>query len=919
MRLIILFAIAALSALALFALPQQAGTLLLLGWVGLAVGLALRRAGVTRHDLLRAALLPPLSLYQFVRAVLRFYDLPARFSGVNWFPALPLSLGLVAGALLAWLLWAVSPPLSLIILALVGLVGFVARREQVDLLVLPRALFSWKPAEERRSPLALLILLGLLCGVLLALLLWTVSPPLGLIILVLVIGVGVIAGQLDLGVYKLPQHVARRTLARLPADWPEIETLAWPRAAIEIGVVVFTALVVTRAYGNSEPYFKYSYLEAEWLTSSAYALEYGIEQYGRIPLWQPLLERGEPLVENPFAFIFNPLSSVPVLLAGAINGVKISVIVYTVFAGVGGWFMGRMLGLGPLGRVLLGLLLIGKGNMHGMIQMGYYQLGVTQAYFPWAMGSVIALIRLPRRAWPVVLTALSMTLLYFAGNLWYILPTIVGIGVIAGVYALANGRTRIDWQIVRRLAAAALLTVGLCAVTLLPLVAHFHLIGNHPPEIGSGMEVPLREMILPLYFDPNPERPLTYFDPFLNVISVGPVGDISHFYYAFTIPGWYALLIFLVPLYRPGAARRLWWVALVFFVLATIWGAGGSLLFEWLYANVRLLAQWRYVGRALAISAFWLAVLVAMRADSLWNHLVNTDWAALGVTTRLGRLVPTAAALGLSVATALAGWQVVSMWNANISSSINPTSEDHNRCITWLRRDQPGKPLSVWQGDYDYMLPFQLNRVRSWEIQADFAMLPVPNTIASAAVDLNQSLPEFGFAWTPSERAYLNQHGYRPVAASPRVGGFRCLHRKADALSYAYLTPLALAHLLLPAENNLYDRADFPSAGLTDVERVEHRDDAIAVWVKEPRLRRSILTLQERAYPGWTVTVNGQPAVLESFGGQLAVEVPSGNEPVAVLFVYRPPLVLLGGIITILTAAACSIWLLWRARRERAG
>jgi hypothetical protein len=50
-----------------------------------------------------------------------------------------------------------------------------------------------------------------------------------------------------------------------------------------------------------------------------------------------------------------------------------------------------------------------------------------------------------------------------------------------------------------------------------------------------------------------------------------------------------------------------------------IWGAGQSSILQWLYANVSLLAEFRFLGRALAIAALWWIVLAGMALDWLWK------------------------------------------------------------------------------------------------------------------------------------------------------------------------------------------------------------------------------------------------------------------------------------------------------------
>ena len=87
-----------------------------------------------------------------------------------------------------------------------------------------------------------------------------------------------------------------------------------------------------------------------------------------------------------------------------------------------------------------------------------------------------------------------------------------------------------------------------------------------------------------------------------------------------------------------------------------------------------------------------------------------------------------------------------------------------------------------------------------------------------------------------------------------------------------------------------------------------------AAVVNTPRTAETVFVAQERAYPGWRVEVNGQPAPLKSYGGLVAVELPAGDAPVYVYFEYRPPLLLTGGWISVLTGLMCIVYLMFGKR-----
>jgi hypothetical protein len=83
----------------------------------------------------------------------------------------------------------------------------------------------------------------------------------------------------------------------------------------------------------------------------------------------------------------------------------------------------------------------------------------------------------------------------------------------------------------------------------------------------------------------------------------------------------------------------------------------------------------------------------------------------------------------------------------------------------------------------------------------------------------------------------------------------------------------------------------------------------------------SLLVASFNAAPGWTVTVDGDPAhVVEPDGALLGVQVPGGTHRVR--FEYFPPGLRSGAALSLLGVLACVVVLLWpriagRVRRRR--
>lgn len=705
--------------------------------------------------------------------------------------------------------------------------------------------------------------------------------------------------------------------AHPPAILPEIPR-RWLLA--EIALVIVVACLATRVFlvddprqafggGNADWIRHMAYIEVEWQVHTAHVASIALHEKGYIPLWNPWVEFGHPLINNPQSIVFNPFSTGPALIFGALRGIKLGVVIGAILAGTGGWVLGRVLGFRSLGRVLLGLLIIGKGNMLAMLGTGYYPLGISQAYFPWIIAGTVAIVRMPRQRWPVALTALAAILMFWAGNIWYSLPLAFNIALLAAAHIFRWRGRVIHWHNLQRMIVMAVFALGIGAVSLLPIWGERTYFGDHPDEEGAGHVVDLGTVV-EQYYNGSIEL-------YQNDQAPGP----PQFYYSYIAPLWFLALIFVIfpwvwplktPSYmHPTALPQRWRITAVgifMVIFCTIWGAGGNPVMIWLYQHVPLLAQWRFVGRALAVGSFWIAVLVAMRVDYLWQAIWSPAWNAFASTHYLTARLQYRLAIFLVCCCAIASYDVIRQWyNFAGTMTVNAWAAD-DICISWLRAQNPDKQLAIFRLGYSALVTFFQNRVRETTIEADLEPMSLDWTVGH--INLINSLPEYSLGWTPQERAFLSEQGYVPVENSPTTLERRpCLYRKTDALAYAYTIPLSVI-------NKTYGR--FLSSSLTTPITQFRRDyDDIRLWVSAQGREPVLVTVQELAFSGWEVTVDGQPVKLEVAGGQIATVLPPDNTVHVVHFRYRPPLLFIGGKITLISSAFFTLYLLRADRVPR--
>jgi hypothetical protein len=666
----------------------------------------------------------------------------------------------------------------------------------------------------------------------------------------------------------------------------------------ELLLVVLLALVVTRHLLPYDPNTRMSGLEHEWLTGMGHVAHVQLHEHGYLPLWNPIYRAGEPLIGNAFSFILNPFSSVPILLFGGAQGAKYAIVLGTIIVGIGGWVLARVLGLSVFGRILLAVLLMGKGNMHAMLGEGYYQLGLQQVYFPYIMAGAFAVMRGGGR-WSIVLTGLATALMFMAGNVWYILPAIISMGAIVLTHLSGVSKERVfNGRGLAGMVLAGGIMLGVSAPYTLPVLAHYDHIGNHGDECQAGWEIKDFWRAPALYVVDDPifaSFDLTIYDPCYDHVSHSNL----HFHYSFVTPAWLVLLILvLLPpvrpfLHRPALAYegRIVWTMILLIMLFTLWGMGGSPLWEALYGRFELLRGWRFVGRAMAMGAFWVAVLVALRADGLARAL----WAYRGAW-RYGALGGLVALFVVAQTPALVRWY----------GNLPPTERYVNDCIAeWQNQGQ--RDESLWISGYEVVWGLADRGISLSHIEADFLPLPEATTISNPAMYLFTELPEYALPNFAGAYTILENWDYQPyqrVLVNDRL----CLfYNPALGVPYAFtMSPERYEQLGVWEDLRPFAQR---------ISTYNRLPDTIALKIPASEEAR-VLTLRELAYPGWQVWVNGERATLDVVGGLVSVVLPASDSAYEVVFMFRPPLHFIGAGVHLMTALGVVVFLLWGKRPD---
>jgi hypothetical protein len=683
----------------------------------------------------------------------------------------------------------------------------------------------------------------------------------------------------------------------------------------ELTALVVIAMIATRQMLVLDETRRLIGLEAEFLTAVGYEHLTAMQSRGFPTFWMSWTGLGEPTFNNVVSFLFNPFSMGPLFLFGFVNGVKIGLVVAAVMVATGGWVLGRVLNLGSFGRILLGLLCLGKGGFYALITvLGTHQLTLNQAYFPWLLAGFLAIFLLPHRRWPIILTSLSFGLLILSAGLWFALSMLLMMGVITFFYLFplrvkrTDGKLRLAFHfnghILGRVVLAGALSIGFSMAIFLPTVVNF---ASQPYSlIFQDVTYPPEAVLGSLFNENLNMRPLNKQGQ-----TILPV-EYAHFY-NYIMPPWLLGICIVCTLPVLWQLRKTPHLPIMYL---SLWGATIFLLLyaidlnpimDWAYSVLPLLDKFRHSYRVLGAPAFLITVIAALHANAAWEMLVGQKGIIQRIKfptrTALPRLGLTSAVMlsfigvfGVGVYSPIAGW-----------SRFTLTEKPHEpeyECVKALRNAYPTEYLSAWTLNYITITPYQTHRVRHRTLVADYAYHLV---LKDAVYVGNLAKPQAQFAVA---QGYYGDYdwainlGYKPLenVACPRQGAM--IYTK-PTLPYAFTGVVK--------DVNTIPEDEF-AARVTPISTYNHQLDHIAVIADANPKEAVFVSVQELLYPEWRVFVDGKPAKIESVGGLIGVVLPPGEGERQILFQFYPQTVIYGVYLTLLTCLIAAAFLL-RAER----
>ena len=336
---------------------------------------------------------------------------------------------------------------------------------------------------------------------------------------------------------------------------------------------------------------------------------------GHLPLWNPTMLGGKPLLANYQSAFFSPFTWIGLLTGGA-HGYSFAMLARLLVAGAGTVVFLRMLRLPPLAAAVGGLAFATCSYI--VVWLGWPHSAVA-AILPWVFAAVEAYLRRPglRTAIPV---AAIVGIQFVAGHPETSIILAEGLAIYVVVRLLQPMAHR--FAVLAGLGLAGVLGAGLAAIQLVPFFAQFSqtTLATYHPDAGS-FHLPLSE--LSSWLIPN-----LYGNPGIDGLG----GRLPH-YNAST--GFIGVGILVLAVVGATARATAPWRARLPFVLILILSVGvayGPL--TWLVGSLPILRS-TDSAYAILLTCFSLAALAAFGTASLLERPARQSFAG-GVIGLLG-------------------------------------------------------------------------------------------------------------------------------------------------------------------------------------------------------------------------------------------------------------------------------------------
>jgi hypothetical protein len=619
----------------------------------------------------------------------------------------------------------------------------------------------------------------------------------------------------------------------------------------------------------------------------------------------------------------------------------------------------RSVGGARVGAALGGLAFAFSGYMAARIYAGHIGLLATNSWLPWLLLATVWSVR-RRTGWSAVLMGVPFALSILAGHT----TSLIYVGLMWGLFALylVLAEKERGSLVLRQLAIAGLVGLGLSAVQLLPLlqfIMNASRTAEATYEFATAYSFPPAHLItflVPEFFG-EPTRAGTWSVPNFEELT----------YYVGLLP----LLALVVALKRPSRQVYFWLSVMVLGLLLAL--GSYSFFYKLVYDFIPIFRLTRAPARAAYMVVFAAAVLMGLAVN-------RSDDEAEKVTGVLRWLVPLTAVFLLTALAATGAvfaaqhptetsgrlWHQVGGWAIALLLVLVSGSV----LWQWFKTGKTAWAVvlglvlltDLWLFGFKLVrleetavsplwleakaaIGDEMTRVLPWGVsifeQNGAAQVGLHSVFGYNALEVGANIDFVSSVADPRSSAYDVMGAGYVVAPVPQEQftegepGLQLVEQTGNAWIYRRPQALPLVRLVNRAEiipdpqraiSRLHEPdfdaattailaeapdCDLDETGTTDFAAIETMQDGF--WRIQTRTETpALLILSETAYPGWQVTIDGQPAQnLTAYTAVRAVCVPVGEHTVE--WMFRPTVYWLGGLISLLSLVGVGTAVfLWR-------
>ncbi|HET6879934.1 MAG TPA: YfhO family protein [Pirellulales bacterium] len=343
---------------------------------------------------------------------------------------------------------------------------------------------------------------------------------------------------------------------------------------------------------------------------------------GRLPLWNPYLACGQPLLAAQQAMLFYPLATPLCLLFGANGGLKAAIFVHLALCYTGTYYLARRSQLSAYAAAYAAFVVTWSGAMLGQIADGHLGAVFAAALAPWFFLALAGLLHSPSAASSAKLAAVgSCCSLVAQPQVFYYTLVAGGLWTVGSLISGAASRHR--WRTACWGVVAALVAILIAAVQILPAL---ELVRDGMAYSERGTQYFSGHFALDGRDGPRLLMPYLNGTPFAGI---APYDRSDQYHERVVYLGLAVPLLAIYGLSRASAARWQWAAACGILVALAIAFGNSTPAFTLLGKALPGLMLFRCPGRVFLIASVPAALLAGRGLDTLAQGERRASWGRL--------------------------------------------------------------------------------------------------------------------------------------------------------------------------------------------------------------------------------------------------------------------------------------------------